>query len=73
MARAVNGRGAYAIEAGTGTGKTFGYLVPALEYLRHAPEGLVVVATSTKNLQEQMRRGELPSLLREPDGSRNPR
>ena len=73
VARAIGGRGAYAIEAGTGTGKTFGYLVPALEYLRHAPEGLVVVATSTKNLQEQMRRGEIPSLLRESDGSRNPR
>lgn len=73
VARAIGGRGAYAIEAGTGTGKTFGYLVPALEYLRHAPEGLVVVATSTKNLQEQMRRGEIPGLLREPDGSRNPR
>ncbi|AHJ95535.1 hypothetical protein Hsw_PA0202 (plasmid) [Hymenobacter swuensis DY53] len=73
VAQSIGGRGAYAIEAGTGTGKTYGYLVPALEYLRHAPSALVVVATSTKNLQEQMRRGELPRLLREPDGRRNPR
>ncbi|AYA36612.1 ATP-dependent DNA helicase [Hymenobacter oligotrophus] len=73
IARAVGRRGAFAIEAGTGTGKTFGYLVPALEYLRHAPEALVVVATSTKNLQEQMRQGELPALLREVDGRRTAR
>ncbi|MBC6609472.1 ATP-dependent DNA helicase [Hymenobacter sp. BT507] len=74
VARAIAGEeGPYALEAGTGTGKTFGYLVPALEYLRIAPGAAVIVATSTKNLQEQMQHGELPALLRQPDGKRVPR
>lgn len=74
VARAMAGeRGSYALEAGTGTGKTFGYLIPALEYLRLAPGAAVIVATSTKNLQEQMQHGELPALLRQPDGKRVPR
>lgn len=68
---AFNNNGAYALEAGTGTGKTFGYLVPALEYLRQQPSGLVVVATSTKNLQDQMMQGELPALCNQLDGGRN--
>jgi ATP-dependent DNA helicase DinG len=72
VTKAINENGIYALEAGTGTGKTFGYLVPALEYLRCHPDGLVVVATSTKNLQEQMLAGELPALLR-PKGKPNAR
>lgn len=64
VAHALNQGGAYAVEAGTGTGKTFGYLVPALEYLCRHPTAAVVVATSTKNLQDQMQAGELPTLLR---------
>lgn len=63
VARAFNQGGAYALEAGTGTGKTFGYLVPALEYLCRHPTAAVIVATSTKNLQDQMQAGELPALL----------
>ena len=63
VAQALNQGGAHAVEAGTGTGKTFGYLVPALEYLRRHPGTAVVVATSTKNLQDQMQAGELPALL----------
>jgi ATP-dependent DNA helicase DinG len=63
VAQALNQGGAYAVEAGTGTGKTFGYLVPALEYLCRHPTAAVVVATSTKNLQDQMQAGELPALL----------
>ena len=72
VTNAINTNGVYALEAGTGTGKTFGYLVPALEYLRCHPDGLVVVATSTKNLQQQMLEGEIPALLR-PKGKRNER
>ncbi|WP_345237083.1 helicase C-terminal domain-containing protein [Hymenobacter saemangeumensis] len=72
VTQAINENGIYALEAGTGTGKTFGYLVPALEYLRCHSNGLVVVATSTKNLQEQMLDGELPTLLR-PKGKLNER
>lgn len=36
-------------EAGTGTGKTFAYLVPAL-----LSGGKVIVSTGTKNLQDQL-------------------
>jgi len=45
------------IEAGTGTGKTFAYLVPALL------SGLkVIVSTGTKNLQDQLFHRDLPSV-----------
>ena len=53
------------IEAGTGTGKTLAYLVPALLSGKK-----VVVATRTKNLQDQLRLKDLPLLRRtlEPEG-----
>jgi len=41
------------IEAGTGTGKSFAYLVPAL-YWNHLNDRPVVVSTNTINLQEQI-------------------
>ncbi|MBS2020804.1 MAG: ATP-dependent DNA helicase [Deltaproteobacteria bacterium] len=45
------------VEAGTGTGKTLAYLVPA------AQSGLkVVISTATKNLQEQLRDKDVPLL-----------
>jgi ATP-dependent DNA helicase DinG len=48
------------VEAGTGTGKTLAYLVPAIL------SGLkVVVSTGTKNLQEQIYRKDLPLLAAE--------
>ena len=51
------------IEAGTGTGKSFGYLVPAL-YYTHATGERVVVSTQTITLQEQLVRQDLPFLAR---------
>jgi ATP-dependent DNA helicase DinG len=45
------------MEAPTGTGKTFAYLVPAIESGRK-----VVVSTGTKNLQEQLFFKDLPRL-----------
>ena len=45
------------VAAGTGTGKTLGYLVPAL--LTHQR---VVVATATKALQDQLAGKDLPFL-----------
>ncbi len=42
-------------EAGTGTGKTFAYLVPALRSGRK-----VLVSTGTKNLQDQLYHKDLP-------------
>ena len=46
------------IEAGTGTGKTFAYLVPALVLGKR-----VIVSTGTKNLQDQLFERDLPRLL----------
>jgi len=45
------------IEAGTGTGKTFAYLVPALLSGKK-----VIVSTGTKNLQDQLFHRDLPSV-----------
>jgi len=44
-------------EAGTGTGKTFAYLVPAL-----FSGGKVVVSTGTKTLQDQLFKRDLPTV-----------
>lgn len=51
------------LEAGTGTGKTFAYLVPALLYLRDHPGHRVVVSTHTIGLQEQVFAKDVPFLL----------
>jgi ATP-dependent DNA helicase DinG len=50
-------RGVLAVEAGTGTGKTFAYLVPALLSGRH-----VIVSTGTRTLQDQLYHRDLPVL-----------
>lgn len=44
-------------EAGTGTGKTFAYLVPAL-----LSGGRVIISTGTKTLQDQLFHRDLPQL-----------
>jgi ATP-dependent DNA helicase DinG len=51
------------IEAGTGTGKSLAYLVPALLWAL-TNEERVVVSTNTINLQEQLIRKDLPFLQR---------
>lgn len=56
------------LEAGTGVGKTMGYLVPAVLWAL-ANTVPVVISTNTKNLQEQIFRKDLPliaKLLRSP-------
>ena len=45
------------VQAGTGTGKSLGYLVPALLNGKKT-----VVATATKALQDQLNRNDLPLL-----------
>lgn len=45
-----------AVEAGTGTGKSLGYLIPALSAGRHP----VLVATRTKQLQRQLLEEDVP-------------
>ncbi len=47
------------VEAGTGTGKTFAYLVPALLSARS-----VIISTGTRTLQDQLFRRDLPLLAR---------
>jgi len=54
------------IEAGTGIGKSFGYLVPALFWSKQNKDR-VVVSTNTINLQEQLLHKDLP-LLRDRAG-----
>jgi ATP-dependent DNA helicase DinG len=57
VADALRTRRPLLVEAGTGTGKTLAYLVPAVL------SGLkVVVSTGTKNLQEQIFRKDIPLL-----------
>ncbi len=49
------------VEAGTGVGKSFGYLVPAIRRIREHGEK-VVVATNTITLQEQLMQSDAPML-----------
>jgi len=49
------------VEAGTGTGKTFGYLVPALLWAA-AGKRKIVVSTGTKHLQDQLYDRDLPQV-----------
>ena len=52
------------VEAGTGTGKSFGYLVPALLSGQR-----VVVSTATLALQDQLLNKDIPLLLRALDSN----
>jgi ATP-dependent DNA helicase DinG len=54
---AIEGTRVLVAEAGTGTGKTFAYLVPAL-----LAGGKVIVSTGTKTLQDQLFDRDLPSV-----------
>lgn len=54
----------YAVEAGTGIGKSFAYLIPALMYAFRNPDDRTVIATSTINLQKQLVEKDLPTLFR---------
>ncbi len=60
IAEALNDSAVLTIEAGTGTGKTQGYLIPALEFLYRNRDARIVISTYTKNLQEQIFQRELP-------------
>ena len=49
------------IEAGTGTGKTLAYLLPALRRAREQKQR-IIISTGTKNLQEQLFFKDIPFL-----------
>jgi len=59
VAETLRGGGVLLAEAGTGTGKTLAYLLPAVDLGRR-----VVISTGTKNLQEQLITKDLPLLAR---------
>ena len=57
VANAIARRSSVVVEAGTGVGKTFAYLVPAV-----LSGSRVVVSTATKNLQDQLFARDLPAV-----------
>ncbi len=57
IAEAISEQKTLIAEAGTGTGKTFAYLVPALLW-----GGKVVLSTGTKNLQDQLYLRDIPTV-----------
>src|SRR5918999_747205 len=59
--RAFEDRRHLIVEAGTGTGKTLAYLVPAVAAALGG-RGRVVISTGTKNLQEQLMEKDIPFL-----------
>ena len=54
---AIEREGVAVLEAGTGTGKTVAYLVPAL-----LAGGKVIISTGTKNLQDQLFHRDIPAV-----------
>ncbi|MCU0646900.1 MAG: hypothetical protein MUF00_02805 [Gemmatimonadaceae bacterium] len=61
IARAYNENGVVLLEAGTGVGKSMGYLVPALRWAA-ANNERTIVSTNTITLQEQLVGKDLPFL-----------
>ncbi|WP_410497469.1 ATP-dependent DNA helicase [Chitinibacter sp. S2-10] len=57
VAKAIESHGQLIAEAGTGTGKTFAYLVPAL-----LSGGKTIVSTGTKTLQDQLFNRDIPGV-----------
>lgn len=57
VAEAIRDHAVLVCEAGTGTGKTFAYLVPALTC-----GGKVIISTGTKTLQDQLFHRDLPTV-----------
>ncbi|MFN0161723.1 MAG: ATP-dependent DNA helicase [Burkholderiales bacterium] len=56
---AIRSEGVAVLEAGTGTGKTVAYLVPAL-----LAGGKVIISTGTKTLQDQLFHRDIPAVRR---------
>ena len=72
IAELYNDGGVGLLEAGTGVGKSLGYLLPALRWAALNHER-TVVSTNTINLQEQLVRKDLPFLERALNGEQEVR
>jgi ATP-dependent DNA helicase DinG len=59
VTEALSSQGRLLVEAGTGTGKTFAYLVPALD-----SDQRVVISTGSKALQDQLFNKDLPTMIK---------
>jgi ATP-dependent DNA helicase DinG len=57
IAKSINAKRSIVVQAGTGTGKSLGYLVPSIIQGKKT-----VVATATKALQDQLHQSDLPLL-----------
>src|SRR5262249_28034367 len=62
VARAIADRRHLMVEAGTGVGKSFAYLVPAVLSATADKECKVIISTHTISLQEQLVRKDIPFL-----------
>ena len=51
------------VQAGTGTGKSLGYLAPALAKLAGDPQARIVIATATLALQTQLANKDIPTAV----------
>ena len=65
VASAIEKQSSLIVEAGTGTGKTFAYLIPAFLSVNASSSGdelntKIIVSTGTKNLQEQLFHKDIP-------------
>jgi len=61
VAHALSTKGRLFVEAGTGVGKSFGYLVPAIQRIIEHDE-TVIISTNTITLQEQIAQHDAPIL-----------
>jgi ATP-dependent DNA helicase DinG len=62
VADAIQGQHHLMVEAGTGVGKSFAYLVPAIQAAAGSDDCVVVVSTHTISLQEQLVQKDIPFL-----------
>lgn len=61
VANAFNDDATLLVEAGTGTGKSLAYLIPAIDWAVKNNQR-VVISTNTKNLQDQLFQKDIPDL-----------
>lgn len=64
VAEALQNRQHLLVEAGTGVGKSFAYLVPAIAFAQSHKDCRILVSTHTISLQEQLVQKDIPLLRR---------